>query len=347
MAALKELVEAGMIEIEHRFRDNGGQTSNLYTVYDQPLNYTGPPKEEDNSNYDDKEDYSIYDAVSVIGNYSAPLYNNHLLPSENLTAENLTAENLPPSKNDDQCLVPDSKPNQNLVMVSSANDFLPNQNLVAVTSANVYEVLPNELNLLEVRPKEEREETLLAIPKETAPPSAPSPSNLNDDQNIKTPYGEHKNILLTKNEYEKLVATYGEKLATTYINKIDCYLVNSKYKYNNHYAKLCEFLIIDGYKEINAEGKPESESRQQRGRSKYANITTHVRDYEELERKEQQLLIKQAKEMDIEDANKKKALEVLSKEEILRKEAQQKAEMEARQNLAYDLIKEKMISSAV
>lgn len=58
-------------------------------------------------------------------------------------------------------------------------------------------------------------------------------------------YGEYKNVMLTDEEYNKLLSKYGQELTDAAINKLDTYLLESKNKnkYKSHYAAMLNWVF--------------------------------------------------------------------------------------------------------
>jgi hypothetical protein len=58
-------------------------------------------------------------------------------------------------------------------------------------------------------------------------------------------YGEYKNVMLTDDEYNKLLSKYGQELTDAAINKLDTYLLEpkNKNKYKSHYAAMLNWVF--------------------------------------------------------------------------------------------------------
>lgn len=89
---------------------------------------------------------------------------------------------------------------------------------------------------------------------ETALPAAPSTAA---DPQKKKAYGEHKNVLLSDDEMEKLRASYPAHFAE-YIQRLSLHIEAKGARYNSHYAVIRKWLIADGVKSEQEKAEPVS-----------------------------------------------------------------------------------------
>lgn len=66
----------------------------------------------------------------------------------------------------------------------------------------------------------------------------------------KVTFGEMKNVKLTKEQYQKLLALFSEKTINDYIQKLSLYISSKGKKYKCHYSTVLSWLRKDGVQEI-------------------------------------------------------------------------------------------------
>lgn len=72
------------------------------------------------------------------------------------------------------------------------------------------------------------EDIIPAVPAETAPPKKSKPT--------KKQYGQFNNVLLSQDEYDKLIGKFGEADAMAYIERISMYCASKGKRYKDYYA---------------------------------------------------------------------------------------------------------------
>ena len=68
--------------------------------------------------------------------------------------------------------------------------------------------------------------------------SLPPETKLNKPKPSKEEYGEHKNVLLTVEEYEKLKNVLGENNTKVLIEELSAYMASRGKRYASHYATI-------------------------------------------------------------------------------------------------------------
>lgn len=74
-------------------------------------------------------------------------------------------------------------------------------------------------------------------------------------QAAKSAYGEFKNVLMTTDEYEKLLDAYGDVKTESYIERLDLYVGGNKAgkNYTSHYLTILSWMRKDGIKNLKRE----------------------------------------------------------------------------------------------
>ena len=79
------------------------------------------------------------------------------------------------------------------------------------------------------------------------PPSPP----LSKSKPVKHKHGEYQHVLITDDQYSKLITDYGERIVAEYIKRLDEYLENHrKAHYDNHNLTIRNWLNKDGVKKL-------------------------------------------------------------------------------------------------
>lgn len=68
--------------------------------------------------------------------------------------------------------------------------------------------------------------------------------DISDDISIKK-FGEFKNVILTGDDYTKLVDSLGEEKALDYIERLSAYLAQTGRRYKSHYATILNWSRKD------------------------------------------------------------------------------------------------------
>ncbi len=103
-------------------------------------------------------------------------------------------------------------------------------------------------------------------------------NNIAPAPDIKEPYGDYKNVLLSKKEYDLLSEELGRDKLLYYIKKIDEYIEETGKRYNNH------ALTVRRWNEEDTAAKSRSPSVRTVKKSKFNNYTDDAKpDYKKIE----------------------------------------------------------------
>lgn len=98
-----------------------------------------------------------------------------------------------------------------------------------------------EANETETEPKEKekvKEKDKAKVKEKEKDKAAPEPK--------KEKYGEFENVMLTGDEFKKLVDSLGSKKASDYIERVSVYVAQTGKRYQNHYATILNWARKDG-----------------------------------------------------------------------------------------------------
>ena len=99
-------------------------------------------------------------------------------------------------------------------------------------------------------------------------------------------YGEFEQVKLTNNEHLKLEKKYGIELTERMISELDSYIASSGAHYDSHYATIIRWIKKE------KKEKEQPSAPQNARRNKFANFKPRERDFDEIERLEQEYLIR-------------------------------------------------------
>jgi len=107
-------------------------------------------------------------------------------------------------------------------------------------------------------------------------------------------YGDYLHVRLTETEYDKLVLKHGQDVTDDYISQLDLAIADGFPNPPNHFIKIIRWINKDKRKK-----KAKPEANQQRNR--FANFQSRERDYQEIERKEREFLMKSVENMTLDE----------------------------------------------
>lgn len=118
---------------------------------------------------------------------------------------------------------------------------------VYILSENAY-ISEENADIFKQRKEEKRKEEKT---KENIGATAKPPPSSQKPKPPKHKRGEYQHVLLTDDEYSRLIADYGEKITAEYIKRLDEYLENRRDKhYANHNLTIRDWLNKGGVKKL-------------------------------------------------------------------------------------------------
>lgn len=119
---------------------------------------------------------------------------------------------------------------------------------VCISSKNAY-ISEENADISKQRKEEKRKEEKSKDIGATAQPP-PSPP-LSKSKPVKHKHGEYQHVLITDDQYSKLITDYGERIVAEYIKRLDEYLENHrKAHYDNHNLTIRNWLNKDDVKKL-------------------------------------------------------------------------------------------------
>jgi DNA-binding transcriptional regulator YhcF (GntR family) len=280
--AIKELQAAKLIKKQNRIAAHGGKTSNHYTILI-------PMVEKNKPTINQKEKFmelaselgqdailSLLDEMGILEGSMVHMY-NQTIHTTTTGLSTLQQPHLGHHNNQKEDLFKEDSFKREREGASPPLGHHPHEE-------------KNPPAAKEEKPKEKAKEKTEI---ETKPKTEPEEKNI---------YGHYKNVLLSQTEYDNLIRDYGQDMVEKYITRISFHQVSKNKFYVNHEATIRRWIYED---EAKAKKESEQDARNNLARSKaatstakrnrFANFKGRERDYDEIERLEQELLIRNAK----------------------------------------------------
>ena len=313
ISAINELIDIGLVEKAHRYREDGKQTSNLYTVYNEPRLLKVAKVEKPSETACPIIEPSLTQNLDTppIKNWTPEglhievkpiLSESESAPAPEAEIEYVTRETEPESTETAEITVEELAKTMEITVEEPAETAEITVEKPAETAEIAIEK-PEETVEFTIEKPEETVEIAIEKPEETVeitiekpaqpdkPDTPPESITIKMDLFPEKKYGEYKVVLLTDPAYNELVGQYGIEKVNHYIAQLEYQIVCKGKKYMNHAFVIRKWAKEDADKGTGAQSP--HYGRLDKPVNRFVNFKQREWDYDELERLERQYLIAQ------------------------------------------------------